>query len=75
MLELKNISEKKIEASPEKLLERFTRGDTARQSDGNGLGLSIIKNLTELQGGEFQIAVDGDLFKAMLFFDRVNDEE
>ena len=74
MLELKNISEKKIESSPEKLLERFTRDDTARQSDGNGLGLSIIKNLTELQGGEFQIAVDGDLFKAMLFFDKVKDD-
>ena len=75
MLELKNISEKKIESSPEKLLERFTRDDTARQSDGNGLGLSIIKNLTELQGGEFQIAIDGDLFKAMLFFDKAKDDE
>ena len=41
-------------------MERFTRDDTARNTDGNGLGLSIIKSLTELQGGKFEIAVDGD---------------
>lgn len=69
-IELKNISEKKIEATPEKLMERFTRGDTARNSDGNGLGLSIVESLTELQGGKFEIAVDGDLFKAILIFDK-----
>ena len=69
-IELKNISEKKIEATPEELLERFTRDDTARNTDGNGLGLSIIKSLTELQGGSFEIAVDGDLFKAILIFEK-----
>ncbi len=69
-IELKNISEKKIEASPEKLMERFTRGDTARNGDGNGLGLSIVKSLTELQEGSFEIAVDGDLFKAILIFNK-----
>lgn len=67
-IELKNISEKKIEATPEELLERFTRGDTARNTDGNGLGLSIIQSLTELQGGKFDVAVDGDLFKSILTF-------
>ena len=75
-IELKNISEKKIEATPEELLERFTRDDTARNTEGNGLGLSIIKSLTELQGGSFEIAVDGDLFKAILIFEKAkNDAE
>ena len=69
-IELKNISEKKIESTPEELLERFARGDSARNTDGNGLGLSIIQSLTELQGGKFEIAVDGDLFKAILIFDK-----
>ena len=35
--------------APDELLERFTRGDTSRNSEGNGLGLSIAKSLTDLQ--------------------------
>lgn len=73
-IELKNISEKKIESSADELLERFSRGDTARNTDGNGLGLSIIESLAELQGGKFEIAVDGDLFKAILTFDKTTDD-
>ncbi|MBQ2829739.1 MAG: hypothetical protein IJF15_01760, partial [Oscillospiraceae bacterium] len=49
--------------SPEELLERFVRGDAARRSEGNGLGLSIAKSLTELQGGSMELVTDGDLFK------------
>lgn len=67
--ELKNISEKKINSTPQELLERFKRDDASRHTDGNGLGLSIVKSLTELQGGEFEISVDGDLFKAIIIFD------
>ena len=73
-IELKNISENKIESTPDELLERFTRDDTARNTDGNGLGLSIIKSLTELQGGSFKISVDGDLFKAILTFKKADTE-
>lgn len=73
-IELKNISEKKIESTPEELLERFTRDDTSRNTDGNGLGLSIIKSLTELQGGNFEVTVDGDLFKAILIFDKAKND-
>ena len=67
--ELKNISEKKINSTPQELLERFKRDDASRHTDGNGLGLSIVKSLTELQGGEFEISVDGDLFKSIIIFD------
>ena len=54
--------------SSEALMERFVRGDSSRGSDGNGLGLSIAKSLTELCGGTFELFLDGDLYKAVLTF-------
>ncbi len=59
----KNISRDPIAVGSDELSERFVRGDASRNTEGNGLGLSIAKSLTELQGGEFDITVDGDLFK------------
>ena len=53
---------------PEELMERFTRGDSARTTEGSGLGLSIAKDLTRLQGGTFDIQLDGDLFKVIITF-------
>ena len=47
----------------EELMERFVRGDRSRHTEGSGLGLSIARSLTELQGGKFAIDIDGDLFK------------
>lgn len=64
----KNISAKYLEVAAEDLTERFIRGDKSRQTEGSGLGLSIAKNLIEAQGGEFEIQVDGDLFKAIIKF-------
>ena len=67
----KNISAKYLEVEAEDLTERFIRGDQSRQTEGSGLGLSIAKNLIEVQGGEFEIQVDGDLFKAIIKFPAV----
>ena len=67
-LTLKNISLYPITVSGEELTERFVRGDSARSTEGSGLGLSIAASLTELQKGQFAIHVDGDLFKATLTF-------
>lgn len=66
---LKNISSAPLGISTDELLERFVRGDAARHSEGNGLGLSIAKSLTELQGGTLAIDIDGDLFKVTLTFE------
>lgn len=60
----KNISEQALNISAEQLMERFVRGDESRSTEGNGLGLSIAKNLCEVQNGELEIAINGDLFTA-----------
>lgn len=65
---LKNISAQPLNISAEELTERFIRGDVSRNTEGSGLGLSIAKDLTELQGGEFQLYLDGDLFKVTVGF-------
>lgn len=64
----RNTSKDPLNISVEELMERFVRGDSSRNTEGNGLGLSIARSLTELMGGNFQIAVDGDLFKVTVKF-------
>lgn len=66
VLIFRNISRARLELSGEELTERFVRGDVSRNSEGNGLGLSIAKSLAELQHGMLDIFVDGDLFKVVL---------
>ena len=67
-IQLKNISSYPLDISADELMERFVRGDRSRHTEGNGLGLSIAKSLTELQGGKMELSVDGDLFKVMITF-------
>lgn len=68
---LKNISEQPLNIPAEELTERFIRGDISRSTEGSGLGLSIAKSLTSMQGGKFELYLDGDLFRADLSFPRV----
>ncbi len=65
---IKNISKRQMNIGPDELTERFIRGDSARTTEGSGLGLSIAKSLTQVQGGTFEIFLDGDLFKVVLGF-------
>jgi len=64
VISIKNISKNELDVSVDQLTQRFVRGDEARATEGNGLGLSIADNLIDLQNGEFKIEIDGDLFKA-----------
>ena len=68
VISFKNTSRDPLDMSEEELMERFTRGDASRHTEGNGLGLSIAKSMAELQGGSLRLVLDGDLFKAVLSF-------
>ena len=65
---LKNVSEQPLNISADELTERFIRGDISRSTEGSGLGLSIAKTLTEMQGGRFELYLDGDLFRVTITF-------
>ena len=67
----KNTSKDALNMTEEELMERFTRGDSSRNTEGSGLGLSIAGNLAELQNGKLRLSTDGDLFKATLSFPKI----
>ena len=68
VLTVKNISKDPLNMDADALLERFVRGDASRNTEGNGLGLNIARSLAQLQKGEMELLVDGDLFKVTLIF-------
>lgn len=71
---MKNISNHKMDVSAEDLTERFFRGDVSRTTEGSGLGLSIAKSLIQVQGGTFELELDGDLFRAIISFHEYQQE-
>ena len=71
-ISFKNISNYPLDITADELMERFVRGDSSRSTEGSGLGLSIAQSLTGLQKGQFELVVDGDLFKAGLTFPLLN---
>lgn len=68
LMTFRNISREELNISAEELTERFTRGDSSRNTEGNGLGLAIADSLTKLQDGQIKLTLDGDLFKVQLQF-------
>ena len=68
LMTFKNMSKYQLNITSEELMERFVRGDSSRNTEGNGLGLSIAKSLMELMNGRLQLYVDGDLFKVVIEF-------
>lgn len=70
VIEFKNISETQMNFTADEIVERFVRGDKSRHETGSGLGLAIAKSFTEVQGGSFKIDIDGDLFKAIIYFNK-----
>ena len=71
VISFKNTSRYELDVSSDELMERFVRGDSSRSTEGSGLGLSIARSLTDLQGGKLELTVDGDLFKAVLTFKQI----
>ena len=74
-LSIKNISAQALNIDADELTERFIRGDISRSTEGSGLGLSIARSLTTLQGGTFNIYLDGDLFKVTVGFPMASEKE
>jgi len=68
VISVRNTSGEPLDISPDELMERFVRADSSRSTEGNGLGLSIARSLTEIQGGTMDVSIDGDLFKVTLIF-------
>ena len=68
---MKNISSYELNFDPEEIMERFKRADDSRNTEGSGVGLAIARDLVKLQGGEFAIDIDGDLFKSIIEFDSI----
>lgn len=72
---LKNTSSYEMDFTEEEILERFSRGDKARNTEGNGLGLSIAKEFTNACGGTFKIKIDGDQFNVIIVFPIAADKD
>jgi len=70
---IKNIANYEMNFTEDEILERFARGDKARSTEGSGLGLAIAKSFTQVCGGEFDIVIDGDMFKAILKFNLIGE--
>lgn len=65
---IKNIAGYEMTFTEEEVLQRFTRGDQSRTTEGSGLGLSIAESFTHVCGGRFELVIDGDLFKVNVSF-------
>ncbi|MBE7058670.1 MAG: hypothetical protein E7387_06175 [Ruminococcaceae bacterium] len=68
VMEFKNIAAYPMDFTADEIVGRFVRGDESRTADGNGLGLAIAKSYTEICGGNFEVVIDGDMFKVLLKF-------
>ncbi len=68
-----NTTETAIQKDKDELMQRFVRDDASRHTKGNGLGLSIAKDLTLLQNGTFDIDIKDDLFVTTITFEEVTE--
>lgn len=72
--EITNTSGYRMDFTKEQIVERFARGDKARSSEGNGLGLAIVSTYTSALGGRFDVMLDCDQFKAIVEFEKISEQ-
>ncbi|MBP1743544.1 MAG: hypothetical protein H6Q58_522 [Firmicutes bacterium] len=65
---VKNIAGYEMDFSADEVLQRFSRGDKSRTTEGSGLGLSIAESFTNVCGGDFNVDIEGDMFKVAVIF-------
>ena len=65
---IKNTAGYEMDFTADEILQRFSRGDKSRTTEGSGLGLSIAESFTSVCGGNLKVEVDGDLFKVTITF-------
>ncbi|MCX7923335.1 MAG: HAMP domain-containing histidine kinase [Clostridia bacterium] len=70
LIEFKNIANYEMNFRDDEIVERFVRGDKARTTEGNGLGLAIAESYVTACRGTFKISTDGDLFKVTIKFNK-----
>ncbi len=56
---------------PEHIFDRFYKADSARRKGSSGLGLFIVKELTERMGGSVHALIEGDTLRITLILDRI----
>lgn len=66
---IKNTASYEMAFTTEEIMERFSRGDKSRNTEGHGLGLAIAESFVKNMGGELTVHIDGDQFKTSLCFD------
>jgi signal transduction histidine kinase len=71
IVKIKNIAAYEMDFTADEILQRFSRGDKARTTEGSGLGLSIAESFTKVCGGDFKVEIDGDMFKVVIVFNEV----
>lgn len=63
---IENPIEKKREINPDRLFERFYTGDQSRHNGGTGVGLAVVKLLTEKLGGNVSAEIKSDVLTVTL---------
>ena len=58
-MSVKNISREALNVPPERLMERFVRGEESRSTEGSGLGLSIAKGIVLAHRGKIRAESSG----------------
>ncbi|MDO5154465.1 MAG: HAMP domain-containing sensor histidine kinase [Eubacteriales bacterium] len=62
-----NAYEGEMDLAPEQLLEPFSKGDNARNNtEGNGVGLSIVNRVAQTHGYKVKITIDNNQFVVII---------